>query len=44
MTIKEMIKKAKVIYAYVMINDHDGIYVEVKKKELLINSIFQINR
>ena len=36
MTIKEMLKKSKVIYAYVMINDHDGIYVEVKKKELLI--------
>jgi len=35
MTIKGMIKKAKVIYAYVMINDHDGIYVEVKKKDLL---------
>jgi len=35
MTVKDMIKKAKVIYAFVMINNHDGIYVEVCKKDLL---------
>ena len=35
-----MIKKAKVIYAFVMINDNDGIYIEVCKKDLL-NSLDQ---
>jgi len=36
MTVKQMIKKAKVILGYVQINESDGLYVTMQKKDLLL--------
>jgi Pyruvate/2-oxoacid:ferredoxin oxidoreductase gamma subunit len=35
MTIKQMIKQAEKVYAWVNIHDEDGAYIQVKKADLL---------
>ena len=34
MTIKQMIKQAEKVYAWVQIHDEDGAYIQVKKADL----------
>jgi hypothetical protein len=36
MTVKQMIKKAKIIFAYVMIGEHEGQYIKICKSNLLL--------
>jgi len=35
MTVKQMIKQAPKVYAWVMIHEHDGAYIQVSKSNLL---------
>jgi hypothetical protein len=43
MTIKQMIKKAKNVWAYVVLHENDGEYILVKKSWFLNLSQEQIN-
>jgi hypothetical protein len=36
MTIKQMIKKAKYVYAWVCVSEHDGRYIQIVKSNLLL--------
>ena len=36
MTIKQMIKKSKGVYAWVCISEHDGQYIQIVKSNLLL--------
>jgi len=36
MTVKQMIKKADMVFAWVMISEEDGAYIQVTKSNLLL--------
>ena len=36
MTIKQMIKNANIVFAYVMISEHEGQYIQIVKSNLLL--------